>query len=264
LGSSLVWSFGMIKATMSELTINTLSALAVSGIITSMSRVHSQKLKAILYTLPFPITIALIGSNSVATSLSLLGLMLTASFLWGCYYLYAKRGMKVLYADAFLALLYVLAAYILAQSVKASFWAMLAVYLFLWSSLMFAFRKITFKYDAEKPANTNTWLKAMAVFVIAYILFSAHQYLAAFVVTFPYNGVFAVFENRSGLLPQAALFTRNSIALAAYFVANYLVGTRHTAVVRYVCSWMAFVLVLLIVNKLIAIHVRDIRSSPLR
>ena len=43
---------------MSELNVNILSALAVSAIITAMAGVQSQKLKAILYTLPFPITIA--------------------------------------------------------------------------------------------------------------------------------------------------------------------------------------------------------------
>jgi len=250
--------FGMIKSTMSDLTITALSALAVSGIITAMAKVQSQKAKAILYTLPFPITIALIGSKSIATSLSLLGLMLTGGFLWGCYYLHTKKGMKVLYADVLLSLIYVLVAYVLAKSVEVSFWSVLAVYLVSWSLLMLIFRKITFKYHSSKPIKTNSLLKAITVFVIAFALFSAHQYLAAFVVTFPYNGVFAVFENRSGLLPQAALFTRNSIALAAYFVANYLVGTQYPATVRYLCSWAAFGVVLILVNKTILIKVKDL------
>ncbi len=246
---------------MSELTINTISALAVSGIITSMAKVHSQKLKAILYTLPFPITIALIGSNSIATSLSILGLMLTAGFLWGCYFLYTKHGVKVLYADALLAILYVVAAYILARSVKVSFWAVLSIFLLVWLLLMAQFKKITFKYNAHRPVATNVWLKAVVIFVIAFALFSTHYYLAAFVVTFPYNGVFAVYENRFGLLPQAALFTRNSIALASYFTANYLIGTQHSAVVRYLFSWLAFGLVLILANWLIKIQVKDIGST---
>jgi hypothetical protein len=129
---------------MSELNINILSAMAVSGIITAMAGVQSQKLKAILYTLPFPITIALIGSNSAATSLSILGLMLTGGFLWGCYYLHIKMGVKVLYADVILAVLYVVAAYILAQSVHASFWVMFAIFVLVWSALMNLYLPLTY------------------------------------------------------------------------------------------------------------------------
>lgn len=246
---------------MSDLTINLLSALAVSGIITAMAGVHSQKLKAILYTLPFPITIALIGSNSVATSLTLLGLILTGSFLWGCYFLHYKLGLKVLYADAILAILYVVAAYILAQSVNVSFWIMFTIFVSAWLLLMALFKKTTFSYRSHAPVKTNLWLKAITVFVIAFALFSAHQYLAAFVVTFPYNGVFAVYENKAGLLPQAALFTRNSLALAAYFLANYLVGTQYAAPVRYAASWLAFGIVLIMVNWLITIHIKDTRPA---
>lgn len=246
---------------MSELNVNILSALAVSAIITAMAGVQSQKLKAILYTLPFPITIALIGSNSVATSLSMLGLMLTGSFLWGCYFLHFKMGVKVLYADAILAILYVVAAYVLAQSLDVSFWTMFTTFVLTWLTLMAVFRKTTFRYRSQTPAKTNIWLKAIVVFVIAFALFSTHQYLAAFVVTFPYNGVFAVYENKAGLLPQAALFTRNSLALAAYFLANYLVGTQHDAVVRYTASWLAFGIVLLLANWLIKVHIKDTRPA---
>lgn len=246
---------------MSDIAINILSALAVSVIITSMARVKSQRVKAILYTLPFPITIALIGSNSIATSLTVTGLMLTACFLWGCYYLHNRLGYKVLYADALLAILYVIVAYGLANSLKISFWTMLAIYSSIWIFLMFLFKNRTFKYTNEKGAKTNYWIKAMTVFAIAFLLFSVHQYLAAFVVTFPYNGVFAVYENRFGLLPQAALFTRNSIALALFFVANYMVGDQYPAIVRYLLSWLAFGLTLILVNSLIKLRVKSPGST---
>jgi hypothetical protein len=246
---------------MSSLTISILSALAVSCIIAAMARVHSQKLKAILYSLPFPITIALIGSHSIATSLSILGLMLTGSFLWGCYFLHGKLGIKVLYADVLLAVLYVIAAYIFAQSLHVPFWGMFAIFTAAWLVVMALFKRTTFTYHAQALAKTNAWLKAIIVFVIAFALFSAHQYLAAFVVTFPYNGVFAVYENKAGLLPQAALFTRNSLALAAYFLANYLVGAQHAALVRYTVSWLAFGIVLILVNRFVTVRIKDMKLA---
>ncbi len=229
-------------------------------IISAMAKVHSQKLKAILYALPFPITIALIGSNSIATSLSISGLTLTGSFLWACYFLHAELKINILATDVVLSVLYVATAYVLAHNLKLPYWTMLGVYLAIWTTLMFLFRGVAFKYRKVAPAKTNAYLKALTIFVIAFGLFSAHQYLAAFVVTFPYNGVFAVFENRFGLLPQAALFTRNCLALAAYFSANYLVGTHYSAPIRYAASWLAFGAVLIAVNKLIKIDVRDTKS----
>lgn len=245
---------------MTELTTNLLSAFAVSMIITAMSKVHSQKLKAILYALPFPITIALIGSNSIATSLSISGLTLTGCFLWACYFLHTKLKVNIFVTDVFLSVLYVAIAYILAHNLKLPYWTMLGIYLIVWSGLMIFFRNATFKYRQVPPAKTNTYLKALVIFIIAFGLFSAHQYLAAFVVTFPYNGVFAVFENRFGLLPQAALFTRNCLALAAYFTANFLVGTHYPALYRYAASWVAFGIVLIAVNKCIKIDIRPVKT----
>lgn len=242
---------------MSDITLNLISAAAISIVITLMSKVSSQKAKALLYSLPIPITIALIGSRGVASSLSISGLIITTGFLWGCYYLHTKRDWNILHADVFLSLLYVVVAYFLAKYLRISLWPVLSIYLLAWLSLITLFKRLTFTFRSVKPAATNIWLKALFIFVIAFLLFSAHQYLAAFVVTFPYNGVFAVYENRFGLYPQAALFTRNSIALAAYFVANYLAGHHVSNVMRYLCSWLAFGVVLVTVNQLIRIRVES-------
>jgi hypothetical protein len=243
---------------MSQLAINLTSAFAISIIITIMSRLKSQKAKALLYSLPFPITIALIGSKAVATSLSLSGLVLTAGFLWACYLLYGRRKFPILYVDVLLSTLYVGVGYLLARFLYISFWLMLTIYMLGWLTLMVRFRHLSFQYINEKPAKTNIWLKAVIIFAIAFGLFTARQYLAAFVVTFPYNGVFAVYENKFGLYPQAALFTRNSLALVAYFIANYLVGHHLTAFVRYTFSWVAFGIILLLVNLCIKIKVERV------
>ena len=246
---------------MSDFVINLLSALAVSVIISSMALVRSQKIKAVLYVLPFPITIALIGSRSIATSLSIVGLMLTTVFLWGCYVLHARLKANIFATDILLSVLYVVGAYLIVQVLDVSFWAALGLFGACWALLMIAFSKRTFRYIDKGRSRTNPYLKALVVFGIAFGLFSAHQYLAAFVVTFPYNGVFAVYENRNGLLPQAALFTRNSLALAAYFLANYIVGTQYSAITRYAYSWLAFGIVLVVVNKLLKIKIKAIAAS---
>jgi hypothetical protein len=68
----------------------------------------------------------------------------------------------------------------------------------------------------------------------------------------------AVYENRAGLYPQAALVTRNSLALLGFFVANHYSGDRYGIVVRYILSWAAFGIVLVIVNKIITIKVEQV------
>ena len=46
----------------------------------------------------------------------------------GLLLLHFKMGSKVLYADAILAILYVVAAYVLAQSLDVSFWTMFTTF----------------------------------------------------------------------------------------------------------------------------------------
>lgn len=237
--------------------INLFSALAISVVISAMSKFPSQRIKALLYSIPIPITIALIGSKSIAGSLNISGLMLTTLFLWGCYYFHIKLNKSILAVDVALSILYVIIGYVLVHILHVPFQYIVAIYLAAWLLCMYLFEKRTFAYTPAKIEPTNVWLKGLIIFTVAFLLFTARQYLAAFVVTFPYNGVFAVFENNTGLYPQAALFTRNSLALLAYFISNHYAGNHYGSVMRYVFSWAAFILVLFLVNKLVKIRVQQ-------
>lgn len=242
---------------MQQIIIDILSALAISVVISVMSKLHNQRAKALLYSVPIPITIALIGSKSVAGSLNISGLMLTTLFLWGCYYFHIKHKKNILVVDVMLSIFYVLTGYILVHVLHIQFLYVVAIYLASWLLCMYLFSKRSFDYTPGKVNPTNVWTKGLIIFVLAFLLFTARVYLAAFVVTFPYNGVFAVFENKAGLYPQAALFTRNSLALLAYFVANHYAGHHFGTVLRYVLSWVAFGLVLFAVNKFVKIRVEQ-------
>lgn len=245
---------------MNSVFINILSAIAISGVITALSKIPNQQTKALLYSLPIPITIALIGSNSIATSLSISGLALTVLFLWGCYYFHVKKKKGILLTDLLLALLYVGVGYLLATYLRVSFELAIGLYFTAWLAAMYLFKGKTFSYTTAQPARSRLWVKSSTVFGIAYLLFTLKQYLAAFVVTFPYSGVFAVYENRAGLQPQAALFTRNSIAILAFFAVNHYMGNNYGPIPRYIGSWIAFGLILVLLSKFMKLSVKRLEA----
>ena len=215
-----------------------------------MATLKSAKAKALVYSIPIPITVALIASGGKANSLSIIGLMLTTAFLWSVYYLHNKRHWHVLSADIMLAVLYVAVAYVLAKIVHINFVAIVSLYIAGWLTLMAKINNLKPVTLSRKRAATNPWIKATMVFVIAFVLFTLKQYLAAFVVTFPYNGVFAVYENSGILQSLSAVFTRNSIALCSFFIADYAVGLHADKWLALVASWAVFGVVLVGVSKL--------------
>lgn len=232
----------------SLLAINLISALAISIVITCMVAVKDQRAKSVILVLPIPITIALLATGGRATSLSILGLALINCFIWGVYVLYNKNW-NILLADVLAAVLYVVFAYLITKTIHPTFLVVAVLYLLGWLLLIYKIKKL--KLPKVTPASRTAPLPVRSgiIFVIAYLLFTFKQYLAAFVVTFPYNTIFGVYENRQNLLVQAALFTRNSIALWAYFVANYYLTLSGANWYAYVGSWTAFGIVMILVSK---------------
>jgi hypothetical protein len=233
---------------MSPLYINLLSALAISVVIACMVSVKSARAKSIILVLPIPITIALLGSGGQVTSLSIVGLALTNCFVWTVFYLY-KKGWNILLADIFAAVMYVVIAYVLTKYVQLSFTTAVTAYVLVWLCIVIKLKKVQFKNNKQSAAKASLVSRSATIFGIAFLLFSLKQYLAAFVVTFPYNTVFAVYENRQNLFVQAALFTRNSLALAVYFVANYCLTSSGSHWYAYVASLVAFAVTIIAINK---------------
>lgn len=199
--------------------VNVLMALSIAAIIVVIASLTSARAKAIVYSLPIPITMALIASRNGVDGSHVIGLGLLMGFLWLVSQL-SSRGINILLADVISATAYVGVGYaILGLKDMAPFYILCITYAVFW----LIFRLFERQRPAPIAANVsgkkiNLWLKALVVFFIAYCLLETKNLLSGIVVTFPFLGVFAVVEMKENLRTLSREFAKNSIAILAFFV----------------------------------------------
>jgi hypothetical protein len=220
-----------------------LSAGAITIIICLMVVLKIPTARALVYSLPIPITIALIDTGAHVDSFNVIGIALLGAFLLGMLLLHGQLGWNIVLVDVLLATAYVLAAYLLSRLISPSFAVAAVAYGALWILVMLKLNAL----EPLPPGPTNRrapiWVKAILVFGMAYALLSLRRYFAAFVVTFPYSGVFAVYEGRTMLPLLAATFFRNSLAILALFAAVVSLRPYTAEWAALLIGWGAFVAV---------------------
>ena len=251
---------------MSSVAANLLSALAISAVISFMALLKGSKARALVYSLPIPITTALIATGGKVDRFSIIGIALVTGFLWGMYVLHQRLSWNILLADVLLAAVYVVAAYLLAKTVTVPFIIVAVGYLLLWVVAMQRLREARAAHQQTAQKAAPVWAKAIVVFGLAYALFTLKIYLATFVVTFPYSGVFAVYEGRKMLHILAIVFTRNSIAIWVFFIAYHTLNPNLDKWLVLAMSWAAYGVALVAVTKLFPLnnitHSADVATEP--
>jgi len=232
---------------MNDILVNIISAVSIGLIIFVMAQLKSGYLKAIIYSLPIPITVALFSTGGVVNETNIIGLFLLVLFLWSVSYL-VKRGVTIYVADVVSAVLYVIVGYFAVTYIEISFAASLLVYAIAW--LLFA---VLYKHKVQKSVVTKKKLQPITKFsvvtIMAFILFSLKGYLAGIVVTFPFSGVFAVVESKGTLRTLAATFTRNSIGILAMLATIFYLGDTNL-VIKIAAGWASYLIVITIVSRI--------------
>ena len=227
---------------MDHVLLNSISAIAIGLIIFVMSLQKSGSVKALIYSLPIPITIALIATDGVINTTNVIGLFLICLFLWSVFF-FVKRGINIYVADVIAVAMYIGIGYVAIGLVHASFETMALLFIVAWMAFVTLYRHHPGRKLKRKPNKVSPLLKLPVVTVMAYILFGLKAILGGVIVTFPFSGVFAVIESRDSLRILAALFTRNSIAVLAMFITmHYLVDEQ--LVVRLLSGLVVYSIVL--------------------
>lgn len=232
---------------MSVLEQNVLSAMAIGLIIALMAHIKNSQLKALVYGLPIPITLALIATGGKVNITNIIGLLLLTLFLWSVWKLNDK-GFNIYTADVLATFLYVLVGYIVIKHIKVPFYLGALTYLLAWFSFVILYRK---KVAVEKPKQgpkIDPIVKGVIVTVLAYMLLGLRSNLSGIIVTFPFSGVFAVIEGENMLETLASAFTRNSISILAMFVTIYELENMSVGV-KIIAGWTACLIVLMTVVK---------------
>ena len=234
---------------------NIIMAIVISAIIIIMCLIKKPFLKAIVYGLPIPITVAFIASKGTVNGSHIVGLFLLVGFLWLVYFL-KKIKINILLADVISALLYAVFGFLIIKTtnVSSSFFIVCAVFFLFWI-LFIIFSKIFWKDITKNKIGekhqTNLLLKGIVVFFIAFLLLSAKDVLSGVMVTFPFSGVFAVVEMKKDLKILAFEFTKNSIAILLFFVSLIFLMPVFGLYISIILSWVVYAFIFFIVKKTI-------------
>ena len=234
-----------------HIATNLISACAIGVIIAAMAATKNKQLRATIYSLPLPITIALIATNGKITASNVFGLALLCGFLWLVYYLHYIRKLSILLSDIVAAVLYILVGYVIVKTTNLPIELVMVVYVVAWVSLVYLLSRRTLHESAHNyPAKLSPAAKGTVTAVLSFGLLSLKDALAGIVVTFPFSGVFAVVEARAHLATLASVFTRNSIAILALFFTVYMLQNHLSLLPRIAFGWIVYLAILSIVQRI--------------
>ncbi|CCH19965.1 hypothetical protein [Micromonospora lupini] len=231
------------------------AVLLVTAVVWAVSVIRSIRLRALVYSLPLPMTLALVSTPYGVDGAQVLGVLGLNLFFVTVAVTHQGLRWPILLADAAGIGVYVaLSAGLLAVDVP--FEAALAGTLVLWLAAMLLLRRRARRdagprtAPADDPvdgARTRTdglpvLLKLVVIFVGAILTALLGAVLRGMVVTFPYSGVLVAVEARRQLFEFSGHFARNSLALVGFLSAYHYVQDVSSAVALG-AGWVAFAVV---------------------
>lgn len=217
-----------------------LGVLLVTGVVWAISVIRSVRLRAFVYSLPLPMTLAIVSVRPQVTGAQLLGVVGLNLFLVSVALLYARFGWSIVLADAVGIVVYVLFSLAVQQGEPVPFLPALSGVLLLWLACRLWLRR-TPEPDRvlAPPSGLPTLLKPVVIFAGALVTALLGTALRGMVVTFPYSGVLTAIETRHNLPLFARHFSQNSLALVA-FLSGYYVVRDEPLPIALLVAWLMF------------------------
>ncbi|WP_091320952.1 hypothetical protein [Micromonospora chersina] len=222
------------------------AVLLVTAVVWAVSVLRSVRLRAFVYSLPLPMTLALVTTGHPVAGAQLLGVVGLNLFFLTVAVTHRRLRWPILLADlAGVAVYVALSAGALAAPVP--FEAALAGTAALWALAMVLLRRRSAAAPPPRPADTRrdgltAPVKLVVIFAGALLTGLLGGLLRGMVVTFPYSGVLVAVEARHQLPEFSRHFARNSLALVAFLTGHhYLQGT--SPALALAAGWAAFALV---------------------
>ncbi|MDG9677243.1 hypothetical protein [Micromonospora sp. DH14] len=238
------------------------AVLLVTAVVWAVSVIRSVRLRALVYSLPLPMTLALLSTDYRVGGAQLLGVLGLNLFFVTVAVTYHRLRWPILLADAAGIAVYVaLSAGLLA--VVVPFEAALVGTLVLWSGAMLLLHRrarpsaapadapaapaderaaVAETSDGGRPDGLPALLKLVVIFVGAILTALLGAVLRGMVVTFPYSGVLVAVEARHQLREFSRHFARNSLALVGFLTAYHYLQDASSAVALG-AGWAAFAVV---------------------
>jgi hypothetical protein len=210
-----------------------LTAAVVTSVVWSVSLVRSVRLRALIYSLPAPITVVLVATHIPVSAQHLLGVVLLNLFVAVVAWLHHYGGRPILLADLAGIAAYVGGSWTILHLGDLPFLPVLAATLVLWAIAVVLARRTLMRPRHQPPdrraeptvgrrgATLPPLGKLLVIGASALLVVALGGLLHGMVVTFPYSGVLVVIETRRDLVEFCTHFARNSSALLAFLTAYY-------------------------------------------
>ncbi|MEV1017329.1 hypothetical protein AB0I95_23305 [Micromonospora sp. NPDC049751] len=225
------------------------AVLLVTAVVWAVSVIRSVRLRALVYSLPLPMTLALVSTPYGVDGAQVLGVLGLNLFFGIVAVTYQRLRWPILLADgAGIAAYVALSAGLVA--VHIPFEAALAGTVALWLAAMLLRRRRarppTVAADEAaaggRAAGLPALLKLVVILVGAILTALLGAVLRGMVVTFPYSGVLVAVEARHQLSEFSGHFARNSLALVGFLTAYHYVQDVSSAGALG-AGWLAFAVV---------------------
>ncbi|MEW2329973.1 hypothetical protein AB0880_19415 [Micromonospora chersina] len=222
------------------------AVLLVTAVVWAVSVLRSVRLRAFVYSLPLPMTLALVTTGHPVEGAQLLGVVGLNLFFLTVAVTHRRLRWPILLADlAGIAVYVALSAGVLA--VPVPFEAALAGTVALWALAMVLLRRRPAAAPPPGPADARrdglaAPVKLVVIFVGALLSGLLGGLLRGMVVTFPYSGVLVAVEARRQLAEFSRHFARNSLALIGFLAGHHYLEDTSPALAL-ATGWAAFALV---------------------
>ncbi|MEW1584614.1 hypothetical protein AB0283_04085 [Micromonospora vinacea] len=235
------------------------AVLLVTAVVWAVSVIRSVRLRALVYSLPLPMTLALVTTGYQVDGAQVLGVLGLNLFFVIVAVTHQRWRWPILLADvAGIAGYVAVSAGLLAVDIP--FEVALAGTLVLWLAAILWLRRRarrsasrragprgapaeeTVAVAETRPDGLPVLLKLVVIFVGAVVTQLLGAVLRGMVVTFPYSGVLVAVEARRQLAEFSRHFARNSLALVGFLTAYHYLQDVSPAVALG-AGWAAFAVV---------------------
>ncbi|MFI6763613.1 hypothetical protein ACIBF5_31265 [Micromonospora sp. NPDC050417] len=224
------------------------TVLLVSAVVWLVTLIRSVRWRAFVYSLPLPMTIALVGADLPVDGTQLLGVVGLNLFFVTVTVAYHRFGLPILLADLLGLGVYLALSALLLRVGPLPFAPTLGCVLVLWLVVMRWLRR---RVGPPAPEPTRNALPAplrlLVVLAGSTVTVLLGQQLRGMVVTFPYSGVLVAIESRRDLADFSRHFAANSLALVGFLAGYHWFGdgTRPVALAG---AWAGYGVVALLIR----------------
>lgn len=216
-----------------------LQSIAIIVVVWLLASVRSSDSRAILYSLPIPFTIVLIGVQpDEISSAFIVGVALLIGFFWIVSLLIQRAHVRIFTAVGISLAIYIAVALLVTTLPNFNFWLGVGFYV---TAYLIFLQWITRNGFFTALPRVSLLNRRRNLTITATVLIAAAlgSFLGPFTVTFPYSGVPLAVDSHKVINEMTKAVTFNSISLVSFFVGMYLTQGSNLGW-QLVAGWICF------------------------